>query len=135
MEYLAEEEEEGPEINQVMLNEVVQMGIPELAAKHSLVKTQNASSDMAVAYYFDHMNDPELMEPIGRKKKGGGASEESILQLMEMGFSRERVVCALRECVLVRVTSRTTQPRGPSSTCSATPRRRRARRRSKRVRC
>jgi len=37
---------------------VIQMGIPELHAKHALWKTGNNSADMAVTWYFENMSDP-----------------------------------------------------------------------------
>ena len=34
------------------------MGIPENAAKHALFNTGNNNPDMAVAWYFDNMDNP-----------------------------------------------------------------------------
>lgn len=38
----------------------MQMGIPELAAKHAVHKTGNNSSEMAVSWYFENMDNPCL---------------------------------------------------------------------------
>ncbi len=37
---------------------VIMMGIPENAAKHALFNTGNNSPDMAVAWYFENMENP-----------------------------------------------------------------------------
>ena len=34
------------------------MGVPEQAAKHALYNTGNNSADMAVAWYFENMENP-----------------------------------------------------------------------------
>lgn len=52
------EEEVEPELNQDELNMVIQMGIPPNAAKHALFNTGNNNADMAVAWYFDNMDNP-----------------------------------------------------------------------------
>jgi len=48
------------------------MGIPENAAKHALYNTGNNNADMACAWYFDHMDDPALNNPLKVKKAGSG---------------------------------------------------------------
>ena len=37
------------------------MGIPELAAKHSVIKTNNISAELAVSWYFENMSDPSKL--------------------------------------------------------------------------
>jgi ubiquitin carboxyl-terminal hydrolase 5/13 len=52
----------------------MQMGVPELGAKHALYKTGNNSADMAVAWFFENMDNPVINEPLMVKKassKGG----------------------------------------------------------------
>lgn len=39
---------------------VIQMGIPENPAKHSLYKTGNNDADAAVTWYFTNMDDPTI---------------------------------------------------------------------------
>jgi uncharacterized UBP type Zn finger protein len=43
-----------------LLNMVIQMGIPEVAAKHALFKTGNNDADVAVVWYFENMNDESI---------------------------------------------------------------------------
>jgi uncharacterized UBP type Zn finger protein len=47
-----------PDFNQEILNTIMMMGVPENAAKHALHQTGNNSADMAVTWYFEHMDDP-----------------------------------------------------------------------------
>jgi len=56
----AAEESGEPELDQGILNQVLQMGIPELPAKHALHATGNNSADAAVTWYFEHMDDPVI---------------------------------------------------------------------------
>ena len=49
-----------PELDGNLLNQVIQMGIPECPAKHALYKTGNSSADMAVTWYFENMADESI---------------------------------------------------------------------------
>lgn len=86
-----------PDINSSMLNELILAGIPELAAKHALVNTGNASSDIAISWYFEHMSDPSLNQPLPKVKKITSTkyTEENINKLMEFGFSRDQAIYGL----------------------------------------
>lgn len=68
-------EESEPELDQTLLGQVLQMGIPENPAKHALYKSGNNSADMAVTWYFSNMEDPSIQMPLMVKKaapnKGG----------------------------------------------------------------
>lgn len=96
-----------PEICQDVLNQVVMMGIPELAAKHSILKTGGSSAEMAVSWYFDNMGDPSLEQPLPKQKiqKEGGsassgvqASDENIMTIASMGFQEDQARKALGKC-------------------------------------
>jgi len=56
----ASEESGEPELDKGLLNQVLQMGIPENQAKHALYNTGNNSADAAVGWYFEHMDDPAI---------------------------------------------------------------------------
>lgn len=78
------------------------MGIPENPAKHALYKTGNNSADMAVAWYFENMDDASIQAPLKIKKEaaggGGDVSAANVEQLMGMGFTEKKCKKALREC-------------------------------------
>ena len=61
-----------PDLDKGLLNQVLQMGIPENPAKHALYKTGNNSADMAVTWYFENMADESILLPLKIKKAGGG---------------------------------------------------------------
>ena len=99
------EEEIVPELNVELLNQVIMMGIPELAAKWALYNTGNNSPDMAVTWYFDNMDNACLQQEFKIKKKQEGTGSgpqvptEIIEQLKMMGFSNEKkILKALKEC-------------------------------------
>lgn len=54
------EESGEPELDQGLLNQVLQMGIPENPAKHALHATGNNNADAAVGWYFENMDKPEI---------------------------------------------------------------------------
>jgi ubiquitin carboxyl-terminal hydrolase 5/13 len=84
-----------------MLNELMLTGIPELAAKHALVNTGNASSEVAINWYFEHMEDPSLHQPLMKVKKVEDSkyTEENVGKVMEFGFSREQAIFGLSNTV------------------------------------
>ena len=94
-----------PELDQGLLNQVLQMGIPENPAKHALYKTGNNNADVAVTWYFENMSDPSINEPLRVKAEAGagqagagGPDAESIAMLASMGFPDKKCKKALREC-------------------------------------
>ena len=40
------------------MNQIIGMGVPELAAKHALYQTGNNNADIAITWYFDNMDNP-----------------------------------------------------------------------------
>lgn len=55
-----EPEESEPELNQELLNMLLGMGLPETPAKHALYNTGNNNADMAVMWYYENMDKPEI---------------------------------------------------------------------------
>lgn len=91
-----------PEVNQTMLNELMLTGVSELAAKHALVNTGNSSSEVAISWYFEHMTDPSLTQPLAKIKKVEGNNkytEANVATVMEFGFSREQAIYGLSNTV------------------------------------
>lgn len=86
-----------------MLANVIGMGIPELAAQHSLIQTGNSSAEIAVQWYFENLDNPILTQPIGPKPKGGvdendPAFLEAVANLTPFGFSEKACKIALKKC-------------------------------------
>lgn len=95
-----EEEQVIPEFNKESLNFLLDMGIPELGAKHALLKN-NQDGNSALDWYFNNSNDPTLSQPLPKVKKTQQKKEEfnlsDINQLMDFGFTREQAQGALRK--------------------------------------
>lgn len=101
----AQGEAEGePELDQNLLNQVMQMGIPENPAKHALFNTGNNSADMAVTWYFENMENPAIQERLvvkkdtGAKKADAGPPRDLIEMMMAMGLPEKKSIKALKEC-------------------------------------
>ncbi len=80
----------------------MQMGVPELGAKHALHKTGNNSADMAIAWFFENMDNPVINEPLLVKKsssKGGDNIPQDLIDgLTSMfGFPEKKVRKALKK--------------------------------------
>ena len=74
---------------------VIQMGIPELAAKHAVYNTGDA--DAAVTWYFSNMENPDINKPLLVKKKAGGEAkkndgvpQELVDQMVMMGLPEKK---------------------------------------------
>ena len=100
-----EEIETDPEFNQEALNELIQNGIPELAAKHSLLNTGNSSSEEAMNWYFMNMENQDIQKPIKKIKKPSQIadsrvkiSDENINSIKDMGFTQKRAEYSLAKC-------------------------------------
>lgn len=98
-----------PEVNAAMLNDLILAGVPELAAKHALTNTGNSSSEVAISWFFEHMSDPALAQPLPKVKKAGGAkfTEANVAKVVEFGFSRDQAVFGLSNTVELAVSCRT----------------------------
>lgn len=86
---------------------LIDMGIPELPAKHALLKNSQNQA-LALDWYFNNSSDPSLFEPIQKIKvkidnstsKSGNDktvkfNENDVAQLMEFGFIRSQAEGAL----------------------------------------
>lgn len=102
----AVDDEAEPELDQVLLNQVLQMGIPENPAKHALYKTGNSNADMAVGWYFENMEDQSINLPLRVKKApsaNASANKDAVPKdllemMMSMGFPEKKCVKALKSC-------------------------------------
>jgi len=51
------------------------MGLPENPAKHALHNTGNNNADMAVMWYYENMDKPEIQLPLVVKKAGAASND------------------------------------------------------------
>lgn len=96
------EEEKEPDFNQNDVNYLLQCGIPEHGAKWALLKNNN-NPEMAMGWYCDHSEDPEIKGPLPKvkvqknKKSNSNVDEASLSNLMGMGFTKEKATIALKK--------------------------------------
>jgi len=95
-------EEVEPELDGTLLGQVIQMGIPEIPARHALYKSGNNSADMAVTWYFSNMDDPTIQLPLKVKKEApkqaGGPPRDLVDMMVGMGLPEKKSIKALKEC-------------------------------------
>lgn len=92
--------------NEASLEMLMGMGFPRVRCEKALQATGNAEPDMAAAWLFEHMDDPDIDEPIpsaggaaaaGATSASGVADPEKIESLGAMGFSAPQARQALKE--------------------------------------
>lgn len=88
--------------NQEALNGLLEMGFSENKAKHALFATGNSSSETAMNWIFEHMEDPTIEETFVTPSKKSIASNpvdnlnpEQINNLVNMGFSEKLAIKSL----------------------------------------
>lgn len=88
-----------PTIDQDALNALLGMGFPENRCKRALIKTGNNGADVAMNWLFEHMEDPDIDDPIAPQGSASGASDADLAPLMDMGFSKAHAQRAFKETV------------------------------------
>ena len=90
-----------PEFNKDALNYLLELGVPELGAKHALLKNNQIPED-SLNWYFNNAGEPSLLQPIpkissksGQNKTKVLVSENLVLQMIEYGFSANQAKGAL----------------------------------------
>jgi ubiquitin carboxyl-terminal hydrolase 5/13 len=89
-----------PQVNEEYLNQLIQMGFPENRCKKALAKTGNNSADAAMNWLFEHMEDPDIDDPIEMNSNNSRTANDADLgPLMDMGFTRNQALRAMKENV------------------------------------
>lgn len=96
----------GPQPDETVVAACLSMGIPENAARRAALATQNAGPEVAVSWYFERQEDPDVNDPLpeggggGQGGGGGGAAAdpEAVAMLSSMGFSEAHAAAALKSC-------------------------------------
>lgn len=99
-----------PQPNPAIVSQLMEMGFSENGSKRAAVATNNVGAAEGMEWVLQHMNDPDFNDPLpgdvpvevtpGPSASAGSTSskpvpEETVTQLMGMGFSRPRVEEAL----------------------------------------
>lgn len=85
--------------NAVTLDQLMSMGFPQVRCEKALQATGNNDAEMAAAWLFEHMEDPDIDTPlnIGSAAATSSADSEKIENLGNMGFSAPQARQALKE--------------------------------------
>lgn len=89
--------------NEDILNSCMEMGFSENRAKHAVYATNNTSSEAAVTWLFEHMEEPGIDDPFvmpsnSAVKSGLNVDVEKIATLIGMGFGESASKKALVLC-------------------------------------
>ena len=83
------------------------MGFPTIRCQKALLATGNNNAEVAMEWLFEHMEDPDIDDPIPTPSAGAAAgpepSEEQIGMLSDMGFTSLQAKKALRETVRINI--------------------------------
>ncbi|KAJ3095844.1 6-phosphofructokinase, alpha subunit [Phlyctochytrium planicorne] len=88
-----------PTVDAEAMSQLMGMGFTELRATKALIKTGNNGAEVAMSWLFEHLEDPDIDDPIevGGGPGAGGASEEELGQIMDMGFTLTQAKRAMKE--------------------------------------
>lgn len=89
--------------NEAALTQLESMGFPRARCEKALHATGNSDVEMAMNWLFEHMEDPNIDEPLHlggstEATSGGAVDADKIAQLGDMGISAPQARKALREC-------------------------------------
>ncbi|KAJ3215495.1 hypothetical protein HDU67_000353 [Dinochytrium kinnereticum] len=94
------EASKAPEVSTEALSQLMAMGFTELRSTKALLKTGNNGADIAMSWLFEHLEDPDIDDPIETSGGAGGSSDPSegeLAQLMDMGFTLLQAKKAMKE--------------------------------------
>ncbi|KAF9170693.1 hypothetical protein BGX21_006293 [Mortierella sp. AD011] len=89
---------DGLTFDQVALEQLQMMGFPLIRCQKALLATGNQGSEVAMDWLIQHMEDPDIDDPIVSKtSSASNASPEQVAQLADMGFTDKQAKKALKE--------------------------------------
>eukprot|EP00913_Durusdinium_trenchii_P023183 g21762.t1 len=117
-----------PQADEMIVAQLISMGINENAAARASLAVQNSGAEAAIAWFFEHSEDPDINSPPGTESDlgrmdgsipqlpppagrldpdaggdtgGGGDAHdpEAVSTLCSMGFGQEHVHAALKSCM------------------------------------
>lgn len=89
----------GFQVNMDLLSELLGMGFPQVRCEKALYSTGNADLEAAMNWLLSHLEDPDIDEPINKKKVSKNWADEpdatKVAQLTDMGIDDSRARRAL----------------------------------------
>ncbi|GAA6062256.1 hypothetical protein JCM10212_001770 [Sporobolomyces blumeae] len=92
-----------PSFDADSMNQLTGMGFPEIRAKRALLATGHNGAEVAMNWLFEHMEDPDIDDPLPTNSSGTAQSSQSepsadqISMIVEMGFTPAQGRKALKE--------------------------------------
>jgi ubiquitin carboxyl-terminal hydrolase 5/13 len=89
-------------VDESAVEQLMSMGFPRNRCVRALIKTGNNGPDVAMNWLFEHMDDPDIDDPIDTAADSGGMSDVSEAQLqglMDMGFTLAQAKKAMSKTV------------------------------------
>mmetsp|Transcript_67027 Transcript_67027/g.187406 ORF Transcript_67027/g.187406 Transcript_67027/m.187406 type:complete len:831 (+) Transcript_67027:144-2636(+) len=97
--------QEAPQADEMIVVQLLSLGIGENAARRAALAVQNASAEAATGWFFEHSEDPDINNPPAAPGGGGGATggdddadPSAVAMLSDMGFGAAHVKAALKAC-------------------------------------
>ncbi|KAG0363135.1 hypothetical protein BGZ54_008300 [Gamsiella multidivaricata] len=89
----------GPTFDQAALEQLQMMGFSVIRCQKALLATNNQGAEVAMDWLIQHMEDPDIDEPIATNTNASSPSvnPEQIAQLADMGFTDKQAKKALKE--------------------------------------
>mmetsp|Transcript_68644 Transcript_68644/g.123711 ORF Transcript_68644/g.123711 Transcript_68644/m.123711 type:complete len:837 (+) Transcript_68644:196-2706(+) len=95
-----------PQPDEMVVAQLLSMGLNANAAARASIAVGGAGAEAATAWYFEHMEDPDINDPIAAVGGGGGGvgtdaagpDPEAVSMLCSMGFAEAHVAAALKSC-------------------------------------
>ncbi|KAI8371908.1 hypothetical protein BD560DRAFT_351515, partial [Blakeslea trispora] len=88
---------EEPAFNQSDLDQLQAMGFSENRCKRALMNTGHNGAEAAMSWMFEHMEDPDIDDPLPSEATTVTVTEDQINTLQDMGFTAAQAKKALRE--------------------------------------
>jgi len=97
-----------PQPDETVVAQLLSMGLNENAAKRASIAVGSAGAEAAASWYFEHMEDPGINDPLEESSSGGGGGggsgeaatdPEAVAMLCSMGFAEIHVAAALKSCM------------------------------------
>jgi len=103
---VGQEEWVEPDLPMEVVHELMNMGIPENQAKHSVFNAGvHLGSEAAIMWFYENIENPLIQSPLLVKKQKAAqkadekeVDPESLMMIESMGFSAKKAKRALRKC-------------------------------------
>jgi ubiquitin carboxyl-terminal hydrolase 5/13 len=94
-----------PEVDASALEQLMGMGFSNLRSTKALIKTGNNGAEVAMNWLFEHMEDPDIDDPIASTETNShsGPSDAELGPLTDMGFTIKQARKAMKETVRIKI--------------------------------